>query len=141
MTNDDFIEKLDSLPAPAEMLKAILRQEGSIQNVVFATGLEMSFISRLIRGERTGLQQHNLFRLIKRFVLGKAYSPADNPILRRLAKHQKDHQLKWRQIAKTFKVTTPFLASVMARRIELSDMLEFRILEYLVKNINTEKKK
>lgn len=135
MTNDTFIERLDALPPPKEMLKAILKQEGSIQNVVFASGLEMSFVSRLLRGERTGLHQHNLFKVIKRFVLGKSYHPTDNLVLRRLAYQQNEHQLKWWKIAKTLKVTTPFLASVMAGRIELSDTLEFRILEYLVENV------
>ena len=129
MTNEEFIKKLDQLPTIEIMFADILKQEGSIRNVSFATGIELSIVSKLASGKKI-LRQENLLRLIKRFILGKEYIPTSHPILIPLFKRKK--HCKWFEIAHALKITTPYLFCVISGRVKLSDELENKIVELYI---------
>jgi len=128
MTNEDFIKKLVELPTIEIMFAEVLKQEGSMRNVSFATGIQLSIVSKLASGKKI-LRQDNWFKLIKRFVLGREYIPTSNPLLIPLFK--KKQHCKWCEIACDLKVTTPYLFGVIAGRLEVSRDLEDKIMTFL----------
>ncbi len=125
MTNEEFIKKLDELPTIEIMFAEILKQEFSMRNVSFATGIELSVVSKLASGKK--ILQENLLRLIKRFLMGKEYIPTSNLTLRILIVFKKNNDFKWLQIAHALQINTPFLFSLISERIELSEELQKKI--------------
>ncbi len=132
MTNEEFIKKLDELPTIEIMFAEILKQEGSKRNVSFATGIDLSIVSKLASGKKI-LRQDNLFRLIKRFILGKKYIPTSHLLLVPL--FEKKRHCKWFEIAHALNITTPYLFAVIAGRIALSKDLEDKINSYYASRI------